>query len=247
MKNVITIFTVGNFFLDAAMEHGKKLAKIFSAEIEVVAVNHTTSPIDYFSDNDNNRLLYVMPVSPNYKLTYFSQRYARKWIRKSRVPVLVVGDNEPKEQDYQQVVLPLDINCQEKELALWASYFPTYSQKNCPHIPKENPLIHVIYNQYKDELLRQKVQNNIDYVVKLFGSLEVPYQLHPFSKIDNIHIYGLQFAKALKNSVLLYLIPEHYSFIDLFFGPIVKKLLDNKENIPVLCLNARDDLFVLCQ
>jgi hypothetical protein len=130
---------------------------------------------------------------------------------------------------------------------LWASYFPTHFQKNCPHISKDNILIHIIFNQYKEKLLRQKVQNNIDFAKKMFDNLEVPYQIYPFTKVDNIHIFGLQFAKKLKNSVLLYLMPEHNSLIDLIFGPVSNRLLGNKEQISVLFLNEREDTLVLCQ
>jgi hypothetical protein len=247
MKNKIIVLADNSVFGKSALLHAQKLAQVFNAEIDTVSVHKKTNLKSIFSPDVENALCFVMPVSNSKKETYFSVSHARKWIRRSRVSVLVVGNNEPKENDYQQIILPLDIHCQEKELALWASYFPTYFQKNCPQIPKDNLLIHIIYNQYKDELLKKKVQNNIDYVVKLFSSLEVPYQLHPFSKVDNIHIYGLQFAKEIGNSVLFYLMPEHFSLIDLLFGPVSNKLLGNTENIPVLCLNQREDIFVLCQ
>lgn len=247
MKNKIIVFDDDSVFGRSAVLHAQKLAHVFNAEINTISVNKKTDLKNIISPDVENTLCFVIPVSRSKKETFFNVKHARKWIRRSRVPVLVVGNNEPKENDYQQIILPLDIHCQEKELALWASYFPTYFQKNCPQIPKENLLIHIIYNQYKDELLRKKVQNNIDYVVKLFGSLEVPYQLHPFSKIDNIHIYGLQFAKEKSNSVVLYLMPEHFSLIDLLFGTVSNRLLGNTESIPVLCLNPREDIFVLCQ
>jgi hypothetical protein len=188
-----------------------------------------------------------MPVATSKKLTFFSKKNARKWICKSRAPVFTIGNFEPDVNDCQQIILPLDINCQEKELALWASYFPSHFQKNCPHISRDNILIHIIFNKYNNELLRQKVQNNIDFVKRMFDNLEVTYKLHLFTKVDNIYAFGLQFAKKTENSILLYLMPEHNSLIDLIFGPISNKLLGNKAQIPVLCLNAREDIFVLCR
>jgi hypothetical protein len=81
----------------------------------------------------------------------------------------------------------------------------------------------------------------------MFNNLNVSYTIHSFKKIDNIHTFGLHFAKKTGNSVMLFLMTEHYSLIDLLFGPVENKILGNKENVPVLCLNARDDTFVLCQ
>jgi hypothetical protein len=248
MKSVITVFTDASFYGKVALAHAQKLAHIFDAEINEISLQKKTNLRAVFSAAEKeSTLCFVMSVAPSKKVSFCNPKKAKKWICKSRIPVLTVGNVEPKENDYQQVVLPLDVNCQEKELVLWATYFPKKKKKNCPHIPKEELSIHIIYNEYKDELLQKKVQNNIDFVIKMFNNLDVPYALHPFSKIDNIHTFGLRFAEKLGNSVMLFLMTEHFSLIDLIFGPVENRILGNKENIPILCLNAREDIFVLCQ
>ncbi|MCL2168151.1 MAG: hypothetical protein FWH59_03365 [Lentimicrobiaceae bacterium] len=248
MKSFITVFVDDSSYGKAALAHAQMLAQIFDAEINPISLYPKIDLSAFFSaSEEENRLCIVMPVAHSKKLTFFNTKKARKWIRKSRVPVFTIGNREPGNNDYQQIVLPLDIHCQEKELALWATYFPSYIQKNCPTIPKDNLLIHIIYNEYKDELLRKKVQNNIEFITKMFNNIEVPYQLDRFTNVDNIHTFGLQFAKQTGNSVMLFLMTEHYSLIDFIFGPLENRILGNKENIPVVCLNARDDIFVLCQ
>jgi len=248
MKSAITVFTDPSAYGKAALAHAQKLAQIFDAEVNTVFLQENPDFRAIFSSAEEGEMLcFVMPVARSKKDTFFNIKKAKKWIAKSRVPVIAIGNAEPEENNYQQIVLPLDIHCQDKELALWASYFPTFLQKNCTHIPKENVLIHIIFNQYKNEFQQKKVQNNVDYVTKMFNSLEVSYKLHPFSKIDNIHTFGLEFAAKIENSMMLFLMTQHYSFIDLLFGPVENHILGNRENIPVLCLNAREDIFVLCQ
>jgi hypothetical protein len=244
----ILVFVDDTPYGKSALKHAKKLSQIFDTEIQIIDLHKKTDLKSVFSATEVNHILcFVMPVGQSKKLAFFNTKKARKWISKSRVPVFAVGSKEPEENDYQQIILPLDIHCQEKELALWASYFPANFQKNCSHISKENIVIHLVYNQYKDTFLRQKVQNNIEFVKKMFDNLEVLYRLHSFTNVGNIHTFGLQFAKKTGNSVLLYLMPEHFSIIDIIFGPVSNKLLGNKEQIPVLCLNPREDIFVLCR
>ncbi|MCL2247437.1 MAG: hypothetical protein FWC10_10085, partial [Lentimicrobiaceae bacterium] len=143
MKNAITLLTDHSNYGEAAFAHAQKLAQIFDAELDVISLLEKTNLNAVFAAAEEGKtLFFVMPVAFSRKLAFFNPKNARKWIAKSRVPVLTIGNMKPTENQYQQVVLPLDINCQDKELALWASYFPTYLQKNLPQVPKENLLIH---------------------------------------------------------------------------------------------------------
>jgi len=248
MKNKILVFFDDSALGKSALEHGKLLSQIFDAEVDTVCISRNKDDKTFSSaTKTDNIICAVVPVSQSKKSSIFSYKHVKKWIRKSRIPVLTIGNNKPDINDYQQIVLPIDTNCQEKELALWASYFPLHFQKNCPDVPKENILIHIIYKEYREELLSKKVQNNLEFTKKMFDNLEVLYEWHPFTDVNNIHIFGLQFAKTIGNSVLIHLVPKHNSLIDLFFGTVTSKLLGNREQIPVFCLNAREDIYVLCK
>jgi len=245
MKNKIIVFIDNSDLGKAALAHGKMLAQVFDTELQQITIQKKTDFNAVLNSDDVH--CFVMPIVSKREHPFFNIHNAKKWIKKSRVPVITIGDFEPKTNDYQKIILPLDINCQEKELAQWASFFSVQIQKNCPNISKEKVLIYVIYNEYKTQFLQKKVQNNIEFVKKMFARLEVDYEIHPFKKVDNIHTFGIQYAKKVENSILFYLIPEHNSLIDLIFGSVLNKIMKNKKSLPVLLLNAREDLFVLCQ
>ena len=39
----------------------------------------------------------------------------------------------------------------------------------------------------------------------------------------------------------------HTTIIDFIFGPKESQIIGNTDHFPVLCINERDDLYVLCQ
>ena len=58
--------------------------------------------------------------------------------------------------------------------------------------------------------------------------------------------YALRHAAEYHGCLLVVMTTTYKSFVDILFGTREKHLIANKFGIPVLCLNERDDLYVLC-
>jgi len=182
-------------------------------------------------------IMFVIAVSPKRGLSLFTKRQAAGFIKPSRVPVMTVGNRMPATNVFRNVILPLDIDRQSKEKALWAGYFSRYY---CA-------MVHILFTTYKDSLLRKRVRENVAFTEKLYGNLEVKYELHEMTPtIDNIDKYSLSFASQVGATLTVIMMTKYYSLIDLIFGPKEFSLIGNKDNFPVLCINEREDLYVLC-
>ena len=171
------------------------------------------------------------------KDSLFNLRKARRFIKPSRLPVMTVGLKLPDNNIFRQVMLPLDIDRQHKEKALWAGYFSRFYHAK----------VHILCGSYKDQLLKQKVKDNIDFTKKLYQNLEIDYELHDFDhNIDDIDRFSIFYAPEIKASLTVIMMTSFYTFIDYIFGPKENAIIANEEGLPVLCINERDDLYVLC-
>lgn len=247
----------------SALRYGEKLAEVFDASLTVVTnfgfslenkngiPNTIHSPqssdchirTDYFFPErlyhyaeETNTIMFVIGIDPVGKEGLFNKKKALRFIKPSRLPVMTVGKKLPSENAFKQVVLPIDIERQAKEKALWAGYFSRFYQAT----------IHIMHPYYEDEGLQKQVTDNIAFVEKLYHNLDISYVLDKVDPQPNIDLYSLDFANRVEATLTVIMMTRYYTLADLLTGPQEKKVIGNPQEFPVLCINQRDDLYVLC-
>jgi hypothetical protein len=247
----IIVLSDGTVFGQTAEKHGALLSKIFQSELDIL-----TPKKDFFIDQmyhyaeESNAILIVIAIPPDsYKHSssnehkpLFNKRRAIRFIRNSRAPILVVGNQDPFPNGYQQVVLPIDVDRQAKEKAMWASYFLRFHAKS-----GIIGTIHIIHNQHKEEIIQKKVMNNISFIEKLYNNLEIDYKIYPLTEEMHIDQKSITFAAEVGATVSVITMTRFYTIIDFLFGSRESKILGNESGFPILCINERNDLCVLCQ
>lgn len=205
-------------------------------EVIVVSDKYTPENIYVFAD-EVNTIMFVIGVQKQGKGSLFDLRSAKRFIKPSRLPVMTVGLKLPSSDIFRHVMLPLDIERQQKEKSLWAGYFSRFYHSQ----------VHVLFSSYKDAFLRKKVKDNVDFTKKLYQNLEITYELHHLEdEIDNIDRFSLEFASTINATLSVIMMTHYYSLIDRLFGPKEDAMIANEQEIPILCINERDDLYVLC-
>ena len=243
-KSTLTIIT--NFSFSKNKNQSENTPKeqleltnqLIENDIEVFLLSNPFSTDNIYSYADEtNTIMFVIGVQRKGKDSLFNLRKARRFIKPSRLPVMTVGLKLPDNNIFRQVMLPLDIDRQHKEKALWAGYFSRFYHAK----------VHILCGSYKDQLLKQKVKDNIDFTKKLYQNLEIDYELHDFDhNIDDIDRFSIFYAPEIKASLTVIMMTSFYTFIDYIFGPKENAIIANEEGLPVLCINERDDLYVLC-
>lgn len=170
--------------------------------------------------------------------TFFNRKAAFRFIEPMRQPVMVVGSVPPPENAFKHVLLPIDIQPQSKEKVLWAGYFNRFYHS----------VIHILHTTYKDEVLQGKIIEHKAFAEKLYANLEITdYQFHNITPtIDNMDAYSLKFAPEVEGTLTVIMMTLYKSLGDLLLGVREKKLIANDEGFPVLAINPREDLYVLC-
>ena len=135
--------------------------------------------------------------------------------------------------DYKNILLTLDIERQNKEKALWAGYFSRFY----------GSVIHILYPKYKDEGLVKLVRDNVDFVEKLYDNLEITYDKYQVPSHSHLDAYAL--TDTHESGALVIMMTRYYTLADVLTGPRERKII-GKTGMPVLCINQRDDLYVLC-
>lgn len=209
----------------------------FSDKVDITVSKHPFLPhlLHHYAER-NNTIMYVIGVSRKNGETFFNRRRALKFIAPSRLPVMTVGANGPIDPLWLNVLTTLDINRQEKEKSLWSGYFNRYG----------GATVHVLHTTYKDEFLREKLRDNLEFTDKLYDNLSIHAEKHEIARANDLDSYALSHAADYHGCLLVIMTTSYKTIIDLLFGVKEKYLIANRFGLPVLCINERDDLYVLC-
>jgi hypothetical protein len=214
------------------------LDSVTSNDIEVFVESKSFTKKELYQlAEESNTIMFVIGVVKKEAKVLFTLNRALRFIHSSRIPVMTVGNKMPESNVFQNVMLPMDIYRQSKEKSLWAGYFSRYYYAN----------VHILYGSYKDSFLKMKLKNNVDFTEKLYKNLEITYRTHHIAeRIDNMDIYSLQYAEKVHATLTVIMMTKYKSLFDWLFGVKERSVIANQQGLPVLCINERDDLYVLC-
>lgn len=140
--------------------------------------------------------------------------------------------------DYSKVLLPLNNARESKEKTLWASYFARFFQSE----------ITLFYRTYKDSLYQKQLNLNLAFARKMLGQFNIiPSNHKSEDRKKLLDLQALDYADKENYGVIICQTTKDKSLFDMIKGLEEEKVLKNLKDKPILFLNPRDDLFVLCE
>ncbi len=168
---------------------------------------------------------------------YFSPSKLVSDYRELRIPLLIVQNKMPDADAFRHIILPVDFTPESKEKASWAGYLGRL----------HNSFITVVHTEYRDGFFMVQLRNNLLLVKKLFDTLKTLYDFHKTDKLKyDIDRYALSYAKMKGAGLILITATKDWGVDDFLLGPAEKRIITNEDQLPVLMVNPRDDLFVPC-
>ena len=144
-------------------------------------------------------------------------------------------------KDYPSVVgkvgFTLDFKKESKDKLIWASYFPRFFGSQ----------LWVLSYNYTDEFLRNKWYSNVKFMYKMYQNLNITYQKGDLGKPKMfLDVVALDKCRELGVGLLISTTTAEKDVMEYFIGVQEERTIVNGHKIPILFLNPRDDLYVLC-
>ncbi len=138
----------------------------------------------------------------------------------------------------KNVAFSIDFKKESKDKFLWASYFSRFN----------NSFLHAFSPKYDDEFIRAKWYDNTKFLDKMFASLNVKYEKHSIAKQHSqyLDIDVLRYASTKNIGLLVSTTTKERDVMEYFIGVQEDRTVINEYKIPILYLNPRKDLYVLC-
>ncbi|MGQ8338637.1 hypothetical protein ACUNWD_18920 [Sunxiuqinia sp. A32] len=170
-------------------------------------------------------------------LTDEKLKHKIKALQSSPIPFLFVKADTAEYLQYNQVLLPVDFRKVMKDTSLWASYFGRFNKSS----------VVVLGANDKDSDNQKKTKKNLKFIEKLL------YKLHldvTFEQANNgsFRLPWEALNKSVQNHSNLLIIPssKNISLIDLMIGLPETKIIKKSGDLPVLCINPKKDMYILC-
>ena len=184
----------------------------------------------------------VNSLAPRSSITH--PRTLLRTFRPSKIAYLCVPFDLHSPNTKFHTLLTLDHHRESKQKLIWASYLARFLK---------SPLTFSL-PQYRDTDLLRRQQNNLQFANKFFSSLQPPLTFAsepiPYSHFSNPDLTTLNSSHFSHPAarILIALATDLRAFdpLDFILGPPEQRLLAHTSRTPILFLNQRDDLYVLC-
>lgn len=197
------------------------------------------TPVIEKNSQKEEAIMVIFPQFPSGKFLFFREISFMLKTKKLRLPYMILpsGINEGQWHP-NKIFMPIGFRRSDKETAVWASYFARFG----------NSEITIIFSREPNEAMDKETKNNVKFIRNMFNKLNVVSNLIPTEvNSGKLHDETIKIAYEAKNSLIVIASTRYYGIEHFFIGPIELHTIKNQYKIPVLCINPRKDLYVLCK
>ena len=155
--------------------------------------------------------------------------WALKVVIATKAPVVIV-QKMPEKAHFETLVVPFEQNEEELEKLRWIHQISNY-----------NPC-KVVICYSKKTIIRQEemMQLNLKIASKYLKYKQIPFEFIQMEGKKSFADETIDFATPQKAGLLLIMVSKNLSLTDFAFGQEEQRIITNKSNVPVMCVNPRD-------
>lgn len=226
-----------NFKESTTLYQKSDLADNFIKYIHQTSAYAITPVIEMNYDNEEVMMV-IFPQLPTGKINFLNEMSFLFRARKLRLPYMVLPQGTKADWKPSHIYIPVRYDRTDKETAIWASYFARFNKSS----------LTILYANEKETWAVNNTRLNVLFIKKMFEELGLPYSIQmSICNSQFIHTDAIKQANKKGDAMVVISTTKNYSIEHYLTGPAELKAIKNRENIPVLCINPRKDLYVLCK
>lgn len=164
-------------------------------------------------------------------------RWVIKAFQQSSIAFLFVNGEIPRFLSYKNVLVPIDYRRASKETSLWASYFGRFNRSQ----------VQLIYAHETNKEDAGRLQKNLGFFKKFLSSLNVRhFEIAGKSTSWGICDETLSRADEWMGDLMIFSGSSSISLLDLIIGLPEKRIVKKAGNLPVMLINPRKDICMMC-
>jgi nucleotide-binding universal stress UspA family protein len=166
-------------------------------------------------------------------MQHISGARALKVVGSSKVPLIIVQEKGPIHNSYKKIIVPIDSKSETKQKTL-----------QCINIAKMFDAKIFLYKQFStDEENNKNINNNITFISNQFNQHNVLFEIANQEHSGSFEKDFIGYAKNSEADLIVILTTVDKDFKDLVMGPVEEYVINNKDQIPVMCVNPMQSLY----
>jgi len=264
-KNSMIVVADANFFPHNAYECAKSMAKSFTKEIAILVFtnkNDNKSTIEarwnqwldeekqkdnylptllWIMDCDNSKLNTIVEETESVMLffetngdgVYSKTKNVLKICRELRVPYVLTKKNDNLNYTFNKILVPVTFLVEDKEKGPYSANMGRFANSE------------ITLMKAKD--YGTKAEKNTESIRLLYDKFNLKYDFKEAKK-DSFAVEkeAIQIANNENYDMVIISASREYGMDDIFFGPKELHAYNQTKHVPVMMINPRADLYVLC-
>ncbi len=167
-------------------------------------------------------------------IQHLTGAYAIKVIANSKVPVIVVQNKLPELEQYLTIVSPIDDSFDTRQKTLQTIAIAKVF----------NSKVHLFKMSGNEVETENSVQLNLNYVKRFLEDHEVQFTIsEQESKNGDFVKDFINYSKKVQADLIIILTTSEKGLKDLVLGPSEQQVINNIEQIPVMCVNPLQTIY----
>ncbi|MDR1761513.1 MAG: universal stress protein [Bacteroidales bacterium] len=179
--------------------------------------------------NELDALLVFMGTHGMKGMQKITGSWALKVIEGAKMPFVVV-QRPPRDEQFENIVFPIDYKKEDKQKAVWALYLNKLFKSK----------FFVFVQKSQDTKLKAQIHSNLVFTKSVLDQNKIEYELVEAAESKDFSEQVIAFSEKINANAIVITTQRHIDFADYMFGATEQKIIANKALITVVTVFPKE-------